>query len=127
MIIAQAKRKENIAEYLLYMWQVEDTIRAYHFDIDEIDKNIISRFQVDDETKAKIKDWYENLIKMMELEHVKEKGHLQINKKRAHHSYRPAPSIAQVAQISTICSTVLSNTALHCGIAGKNPRSPTRG
>ena len=80
MIIAQAKRKENIAEYLLYMWQVEDTIRAYHFDIDEIDKNIISRFQVDDETKAKIKDWYENLIKMMELEHVKEKGHLQINK-----------------------------------------------
>jgi len=28
MIIAQKKRKENIAEYLLYMWQVEDLIRA---------------------------------------------------------------------------------------------------
>ena len=28
MIIAQKKRKENIAEYLLYMWQIEDLIRA---------------------------------------------------------------------------------------------------
>ncbi len=80
MIIAQAKRKENIAEYLLYMWQVEDMIRANHFDIDEIERNIIDKYQVDDATKAKIREWYENLIKMMELEHVKESGHLQINK-----------------------------------------------
>ncbi len=80
MIIAQQKRKENIAEYLLYMWQVEDLIRAYHLDIDEIYKNIISKYPVDDSKKAEIKDWYESLIKMMELEHVKEKGHLQINK-----------------------------------------------
>ena len=33
MIIARQKRKENIAEYLLYMWQVEDLIRANKFDI----------------------------------------------------------------------------------------------
>ena len=32
MIIARQKRKENIAEYLLYMWQVEDLIRANKFD-----------------------------------------------------------------------------------------------
>ena len=29
MFIAQELRKKNIAEYLLYMWQVEDTIRAF--------------------------------------------------------------------------------------------------
>ena len=29
MYIAQELRKSNIAEYLLYMWQVEDTIRAF--------------------------------------------------------------------------------------------------
>lgn len=80
MIIAQAKRKENIAEYLLYMWQVEDLIRANHFDIEEIDRNIISAFQVDEKKKKEIREWYESLMKMMELEHVKEKGHLQINK-----------------------------------------------
>lgn len=28
MITASQKRKENIAEYLLYMWQIEDLIRA---------------------------------------------------------------------------------------------------
>ena len=35
MLIAQSKRKENIAEYLLYMWQVEDIIRAFGLDIDK--------------------------------------------------------------------------------------------
>ena len=48
MIIAQQKRKENIAEYLLYMWQVEDMIRANQLDIDKINDNIISRLPIDD-------------------------------------------------------------------------------
>lgn len=80
MIIANQKRKENIAEYLLYMWQIEDLIRVCGFDISKVDAAIISNYAVDDATKREVKDWYENLIKMMELEHVKEKGHLQINK-----------------------------------------------
>lgn len=80
MIIAKQKRKENIAEYLLYMWQIEDIIRANHFDIDLIEKNLISQYKADDETHAEIKDWFESLIKMMELENVKLSGHLQINK-----------------------------------------------
>ena len=52
MIIAQQKRKENIAEYLLYMWQVEDMIRANQLDIDKINDNIISRLPIDDKGKA---------------------------------------------------------------------------
>lgn len=43
MIIASQKRKENIAEYLLYMWQIEDIIRAYKLDIDTIDEQDLSR------------------------------------------------------------------------------------
>ena len=42
MIIASQKKKENIAEYLLYMWQIEDIIRAYGLDIDQIQKHIIN-------------------------------------------------------------------------------------
>lgn len=80
MIIANQKRKENIAEYLLYMWQVEDLLRANGCDIDRVEKNVIALYNVDDDTRAQIKDWYENLIKMMQLEHVNEHGHLQINK-----------------------------------------------
>ena len=39
MFISQQRRKENVAEYLLYMWQIEDIIRANNFSIEEIEKN----------------------------------------------------------------------------------------
>lgn len=80
MIIAQQKKKENIAEYLLYMWQIEDIVRANKLDIDLIKKNIIDKFELPDDTKKEVVDWYENLIEMMKLEGIAEKGHLQINK-----------------------------------------------
>ena len=80
MIIAQEKKKTNLAEYILYMWQVEDFIRAYQFDIEAIDKNIISQFQQPEEKHKEIRDWYENLIEMMKIEKVEQKGHLQILK-----------------------------------------------
>lgn len=80
MIIAKQKRKENIAEYLLYMWQVEDLIRANRFDIDAIRQTIIARYDQPDEVKAEITTWYEELIEMMRSENVKEKGHIQLNK-----------------------------------------------
>ena len=44
MIIAKRKRKENIAEYLLYMWQVEDLIRANKFDMDSIRRTVIAHY-----------------------------------------------------------------------------------
>lgn len=80
MIIAQNKRKENIAEYLLYMWQVEDIMRAYGLDINKIKTSIIDRYDVDDNTRKAITDWWEGLIMMMQHEGKKETGHLQINK-----------------------------------------------
>lgn len=80
MIIAKQKRKENIAEYLLYMWQVEDLIRANHFDIDSIRRTVISQYDQPDEVKEEIARWYEELIEMMHSEGVMEKGHIQLNK-----------------------------------------------
>ncbi len=80
MLIAKQKKEENIAEYILYMWQIEDIIRAYSLDIDAIQKNIIDRFGSGEEVKKEIREWYENLIRMIQLENIREKGHLQINK-----------------------------------------------
>ena len=80
MIIAEKKRQENIAEYLLYMWQVEDIIRASKLDIDTIDRNIIARYDVDDTQRAAMREWWEGLIMMMKADGVVERGHLQINK-----------------------------------------------
>ena len=80
MIIAQQNRKENICEYLLYMWQVEDLIRANHFDMEQIRQHVVSRYQQPDEVKEKIAVWYEELIDMMRSEGVMESGHIQLNK-----------------------------------------------
>lgn len=80
MIIANIKRRENIAEYLLYMWQVEDIMRASGLDINVIDRDIISRYDLNDEQRAQERDWWESLIMMMKAEGVTQKGHLQINK-----------------------------------------------
>ncbi len=80
MIIARQKRKENICEYLLYMWQVEDLIRANHFDMDEIRDKVIARYNQPDEVKEEIARWYEELIEMMRSEGVKESGHIHLNK-----------------------------------------------
>jgi len=80
MLIAKKLKEENIGEYLLYMWQVEDMIRANGIDIDKIDEQIISRFGQPDHVKKEIREWYQNLIEMMRRENVAEKGHLIINK-----------------------------------------------
>ena len=73
MIIASQKRKENIAEYLLYMWQIEDLIRANSLDLDKIKANVIDKYPIDEKQQREMADWYESLIDMMRREDVKEK------------------------------------------------------
>ena len=80
MFIAQELRKKNIAEYLLYMWQIEDTIRAFGCSLARIRKEYVDRFDYTDEQKEDELDWFGNLIRMMNEEGCREQGHLQINK-----------------------------------------------
>lgn len=76
--IAQQLKDKNIAEYLLYMWQEEDLIRAHQFELDTMEANVIVRYPADQQIA--MREWYENLILMMKEEGVQENGHLQINK-----------------------------------------------
>ncbi|HYX07179.1 MAG TPA: DUF4924 family protein [Bacteroidales bacterium] len=76
MLIAQEKKKNNIAEYVLYMWQIEDLIRANNFDLDSIQRNIINGFQETREMKEEIRAWYAGLIQMMRKEGIMQDGHL---------------------------------------------------
>lgn len=80
MYISQKLRAENIAEYLLYMWQIEDLIRAYGLSLTRIKREYVSQFSYNDEQKDGLLDWFGNLIRMMREEACQEKGHLQINK-----------------------------------------------
>ena len=68
MFIAQDLRKSNIAEYLLYMWQVENIIRAFDCSLSRIRKEYIERFEYDEEQQEELTDWYGNLIRMMNQE-----------------------------------------------------------
>ena len=78
MIIAQQKKRENIAEYILYMYQVEDMIRANKMDLESIEQTLISKFEVAYEVKREMREWYKTLIAMMHDEQKEESGHLNI-------------------------------------------------
>lgn len=77
MYIAQQLIEKNITEYLLYMWQVEDLIRANELDMDKLRQTVLSRYRVEDDSE--LAGWYENLMIMMREEGVAQSGHLQIN------------------------------------------------
>ncbi len=80
MFIAEQKKKENIAEYLLYMWQLEDILRAYELDIDKVQQVLIDSANYSSEKKEETRNWYINLIDMMMQEGKETEGHLEINK-----------------------------------------------
>ncbi len=80
MLIARAKKKSNIAEYILYMWQVEDMLRAFGLDMQKVKEQVVDRFQVDEATAKEMYDWYDNLAEMMRKEKIEGQGHLQVVK-----------------------------------------------
>ncbi len=75
MIIAQHKRSENIAEYVLYMWQIEDLIRASNFEIRRIERSVISEMARSEEEFSEIKQWYIGLISEMREKRIETLGH----------------------------------------------------
>lgn len=80
MIIAQRKRKENIAEYLLYMWQVEDLLRAVDCRSEEIERLLLPRYVGNNIDLEAIRQWYEEMADMMRAEGKLQGGHLDINR-----------------------------------------------
>ncbi len=73
-------KEENIAEYLLFMWQTEDLLRACDLDVDQVQRSVIDSAYETEEGRAEARDWYEGLIMMMKHEGVQREGHLQVNK-----------------------------------------------
>lgn len=80
MFIANQLKTSNRAELLLYLWQIEDVLRAYQCDITKLENSYLTRFDVNDDQRAELVRWYSDLCTMMLEEGVKEKGHLQICK-----------------------------------------------
>lgn len=76
--VAESKKSQNIAEYLIYMYQMEDLIRSYQGNIAEIDQYVVSKYPVSKEEKTEISNWFAELIAQMKSEGVLEKGHLAV-------------------------------------------------
>ncbi|MDR0422544.1 MAG: DUF4924 family protein [Proteiniphilum sp.] len=80
MLTARRKKQESIAEYLLYMWQLEDILRSCALNIDRVRQLLVDPAYETEEERKEVCDWYEGLIMMMKAEGVQKEGHLQINK-----------------------------------------------
>jgi hypothetical protein len=75
MLLADKKRKENISEYLIYLYQTEDLLRAYKFDMPDFKKKVIANIPEADREEAFA--WYKGIAAKMEEEGIKESGHLK--------------------------------------------------
>lgn len=62
MLIAQQKLNENIAEYILYMYQIEDITRAFKFDLDQIIEQVVKPQLPDESYLGEYKKWYGRII-----------------------------------------------------------------
>lgn len=77
MDIAQAKRKENIAEYILYLWQLEDLLRALQFSPEAIYSQLVAPRQIEEEQKHIYLLWYMDIVNLLRKENKEEGGHLE--------------------------------------------------
>lgn len=76
MNIAQAKRRENIAEYILYLWQIEDLLRALQFSPEAVWSQLVAPREADEEQKQNCFVWYMEIAGLLQKEGKEEKGHL---------------------------------------------------
>ena len=76
MLIARQKLHDNIAEYLLYMFQIEDLIRAYDFDLERIITTYVKPQLPDDSFLDQYREWYKGLIQQMRSQRIEKQGHL---------------------------------------------------
>ena len=76
MDIAQAKRRENVAEYILYLWQIEDLLRALQFSPEAVFSQLVAPRNLGEEQQLVYLQWYMELADLLRQEGKEEQGHL---------------------------------------------------
>ena len=76
MDIAQQKRKENIAEYILYLWQLEDLLRAMQFSPEAIYSTLVEPRQLGPQHDQMLLAWYMDIANLLVQEGKEKSGHL---------------------------------------------------
>lgn len=76
MLVAQEKYNTNIVEYLLYMFHIEDVVRANHFNMEELEAGVISGYRHPGVNLGEIREWYRDIIDRMTKDDVTRAGHM---------------------------------------------------
>lgn len=74
--IAEKKQHQNIAEYIIYMYQMEDLLRAYDFDLKAIEQYVVSHYPISSDEKTDTRKWFADLAEQMTVEGITKRGHL---------------------------------------------------
>jgi hypothetical protein len=76
MDIAQSRRKENIAEYILYLWQIEDLLRALQFSPEAIYSQFVAPRNLPEQQQNIMLLWYMDIVGLLREEGKEQSGHL---------------------------------------------------
>ena len=90
MIPAEIKKKENIAEYIIHMYQTEDLILTYEFNLNEILEYVIKHMSKDQEEIKSLLLWYAEIISQMQDENV------HITKERLHSTQQYVDALSKL-------------------------------
>ncbi len=76
MLFAEKEISKNPAEYVLYLWQMEDLLRALEFDMNQVEGLLSTASDMDEVTLRRERNRYHLLITEMRDEGILESGHL---------------------------------------------------
>ena len=68
--------RENVAEYILYLWQIEDLLRALQFSPEAVFSQLVAPRNLGEEQQLVYLQWYMELADLLRQEGKEEQGHL---------------------------------------------------
>ena len=80
MFLAKKIKEESEVGYILYMWQLEDIVRAYGCNAEKMVSDYLPKFHYEGEMQKQEAQWWTDIVEMMRSEGIFEKGHLQMVK-----------------------------------------------
>lgn len=76
MTLSKKKKKEHIVEYILFLWQIEDLVRASSFTPEILQRWADETAQREDTNPDEEQDWIVSIAKEMRAQGKEESGHV---------------------------------------------------
>jgi hypothetical protein len=80
MLLVEQKKSENVAEFVLYMFQMEDLIRMFGFDLDLLMEGYVSKSLSNKAFEPQYRLWFKSVIEEMKSNALEKEGHVEVVK-----------------------------------------------